>query len=231
MNPDTFPIPNWIEYLSIESTEINELPSLSMNLTRLYISRTSLYNLPDYLPNSLLELILEDAPNIDRLPPLPIELNKLVCVNTSVVELPPLPKHLYILYCWNNGLNTLPQIPRSLKYLRCANNPFSEMPWINLLHEGGPSISQVHINRKNFEIMIRFREMYYAVRLREKFKQWLWRPREREAKELFNPVRLAEFVENVRPEHLESALDMFFSQRMTKRMTQSMTNRSATKHK
>ena len=39
--PYTLPIPNWIESISIELTEINELPCLPMNLTRLYISRTT----------------------------------------------------------------------------------------------------------------------------------------------------------------------------------------------
>jgi hypothetical protein len=209
--PYTLPIPNWIESISIEFTEINELPCLPMNLTRLYISRTTLERLPDYLPHSLYEFILEDSPRIDELPPLPTKLSKLICVNTSISELPPLPEELYILYCWNNRLMRFPRIPRSLRYLRCVGNPFSDMPWINLLHEGGPSISQVRIERTSIETVLRFREMYYAVRLRERFKRWLWRPREREAMYDLHPTRIAEFVENAPPEKMESMLDRFYS--------------------
>lgn len=209
--PYTLPIPNWIESLSIESTEINELPCLPINLRRLYISDTTLACLPDYLPNTLKEIILERSPRINKLPPLPNKLSKLICVTTSVCELPDLPHDLYILYCWNNELTRLPRIPRGLRYLQCAGNLFTEMPWINLLHEGGPNLSQVYISRTNIEIVLRFREMYYAVRLRERFKRWLWRPREREAMEEMNPIRLAEFIENAPPEKMESMLDRFYS--------------------
>jgi len=209
--PYTLPIPNWVESLSIEFTKINELPCLPINLTRLYISRTTLERLPDYLPHSLNEFILEYSPLIDTLPSLPYKLSKLVCVNTSIRELPPLPEYLYILYCWNNQLIRLPQIPLSLRYLRCVGNPFSEMPWVKLLHEKGPNFSQVQINLFTLETVIRFREMYYAVRLRERFKRWLWRPREREAMAELHPSRVMEFVENTASEDMESTLDRFYS--------------------
>jgi len=209
--PHTIPIPNWIESISIEFTEINEVPPLPINLRRLYISRTSLERLPDYLPYMLYEFIVEESPRLEKLPQLPNTLSKLVCVNTSIRELPKLPEELYILYCWNNRLTRLPEIPRSLRYLRCAGNLFSDMPWINLLHGGGPTLSQVHINRIDIETVLRFREIYYAVRFREQFKRWLWRPREREAMEEMNPIRLAEFVQSASPEKLDSALDCFYS--------------------
>lgn len=208
--PYTLPIPNWISSLSIEHTEINELPCLPINLTRLYISNTTMEILPDYLPNTLTEFILEKTPRIDKLSPLPRNLNKLICADTSIRRLPPLPENLYTLYCWNNKLTRLPQIPRRLRYLRCVGNPFSEMPWVNLLHERGPNFSQVQISRTNLETVLRFREMYYAVRLRERFKQWLWRPREREAMTELHPSRIMEFVENVLPENMGTALDQFY---------------------
>ena len=95
-------------------------------------------------------------------------------------------------------------------------NPFSDMPWINLLHEYGTTISQVYISKTTLETVIRFREMYYAVRLRERFKRWLWRPREREAMYDLHPTRLAEFVENVPPGKMESMLDRFYSMYVNK---------------
>lgn len=213
--PHTPPIPDWIESLSIEFTEINELPRLPKHLRRLYICRSNLERLPDRLPGDIFELILEYIHRIDKLPPLPNKLGKLVCVNTSIRELPPLPEDLYLLYCWDNQLTRLPRIPTRLRYFRCAGNPFSEMPWIKELHGNvyGLPISQVHISRECIETVFQFQEMYYAVRLRDRFKKWLWRTREREAKEFLDPVRLAEFVENVEPAELESTLDRFFSRR------------------
>ena len=215
VRPDTQPVPNWIDSLSVEFTEINELPRLPVHLRRLYISRTTLNCLPEVLPTKLMELIVENCPMVEKLPPLPLNLNKFVCIGTSVRELPGLPEDLYMMFCCENQLNRLPKIPTGLRYLRCAGNPFADIPWIVDLYEygsgSGVTISQIQIDRKKLETIIRFREMYFAVRLREKFKRWLWRPREREAMEEMSPLRLAEFIENVPPEKMDSVLDRFYS--------------------
>jgi hypothetical protein len=208
------PIPNWIQSLSIEHTEIRELPDLSSNLRRLYISSSSIERLPDHLPLDMTELILERLSNITKLPQhLPPNLSKLICISTGVPELPELPIDMYTLYCWDNQLSRLPAIPCGLRTIRCSGNPFEKMPWIHLLYYTeveSPSASQLIINKRDVDVVRRFREMYYAVRLRERFKRWLWRPREREVMEALDPVKLAEFVNNVLPDNLESALDLFF---------------------
>lgn len=207
-------LPNWIESLSIETCDIRELPALSSSLTRLMITRSTVETLPA-LPAKLSELILEHLPNLERLPALPLNLGKLICIHTSVSKLPELPdKNLYMLYCWDNRLELLPYIPKGtgLASIRCYGNPFRKMPWIDLLHyrDGGFSPSHIKVDRLSIETVRRFREMYYAVRLREQFKRWLWRPREREAMAELHPSRIAEFVENVPPEKMGITLDQFY---------------------
>ena len=210
-------LPNWIESLSIENCDIRELPVLSSSLTRLMITRSTVETLPA-LPAKLSELVLEHLPNLERLPALPLNLGKLICIHTSVSELPELPeKNLYALYCWENRLESLPYIPKGagLMSIRCYGNPFRKMPWIDLLHYsdgsgGAITSSKMKVDRESIETVRAFREMYYAVRLRERFKRWLWRPREREAMAELHPSRIAEFVENVPPENMGTALDQFY---------------------
>ena len=207
-------LPNWIESIHIETCDIRELPILSSSLTRLTVTRSSLETLPA-LPATLKELVLEHLPTLERLPALPLHLGKLICIHTSVHELPELPStDLYTLYCWHNRLESLPYIPKGsgLMSVRCYGNPFHKMPWINLLHYGDTGFlsSQIKVDCLSIETVRKFREMYYAVRLREQFKRWLWRPREREAMAELHPTRIAEFVENVSPEKMGTALDKFY---------------------
>jgi len=229
-------LPNWIESLNIETCDIRELPALSSSLTRLRITRSTVETLPA-LPAKLSELVLEHLPNLERLPALPLNLGKLIFIHTSVSKLPELPdKNLYVLYCWDNRLESLPYIPKGtgLMSIRCYGNPFRKMPWIDLLHysdsrsnkrsesannptfkegyyrDGGFSSSKIKVDRDSIETVRKFREMYYAVRLREQFKRWLWRPREREAMAELHPSRIAEFVENVPPEKMGITLDQFY---------------------
>jgi hypothetical protein len=212
--PSTLPIPNWIESLSIEFTDIRELPKLSANLTRLYISRTSIERLPLLLHLSLFELILEHNPKLEKIPPLPHTLNKLICVNSAIRELPVIPPGVFTLFCWKNQLVSLPEIPRNLRYLQCAGNPFTSMPWINDLHyteTPETAVNHYRIKCSDFRRICRFREIYFAVRLRERFRRWLWRPIERKAMEEMSPARLTEFIQNATPENMESVLDMFYA--------------------
>ena len=181
------------------------------------LSRSTLETLPA-LPPNLSELVLEHLPNLERLPALPLNLGKLICIHTSVSELPELPeKNLYLLYCWENRLESLPHIPKGcgLMSIRCYGNPFRKMPWIDLLHYsdgsgGAITSSKIKVDRESIETVRAFREMYYAVRLRERFKRWLWRPREREAMAELHPSRIIDFVGNMPPEKMGTALDQFY---------------------
>ena len=214
--------PKWIKCVSIVSTNIRELPELPENLFRLIISCTSLEKLPDILPSKLMYFVLEKNPKLKRIASLPDELSMFTCIDTSVRELPPLPVRLYRLYCWNNELIELPRIPCNVRYLRCANNPFTLSPWINDLHkesvprqdfiyETAFSYRETYIDVNQIQTVYRFREIYYAVKFREKFRRWLWIPRERIIKRNLHPDRLIQFLDNTEDD-LETALDEFFQQ-------------------
>lgn len=213
ISSSSFPIPNWVESLSIEYTFIKELPNLSANLTRLYISRTNIERLTP-LPSTLIDLILEHNPRLGKLPTLPNTLSKLICVNSAIRELPVIPESVFIIFCWDNQLMSLPEIPRNIRYLHCAGNPFTSMPWINDLHyieTKEPAINYYKIDCFVFRRICRFRKIYFAVRLRERFRKWLWKSRERKAMEELSPVRLTELLENLPPEKVESELDKFYA--------------------
>ena len=209
----TIPIPDWIKRVSIEFTEINELPVLSTNLTRLYISYCNIRYLPEILPDTLDELILEYNLQLEKLPPLPQNLSKLVCIHSCVEKIPPIVNNLYILYCWSNKLTELPYIPNNnLKYLQCFPNPFTEMPWINELYYSNISNSNLSL-KINMHTIFRFRELFYILKFRYKLLQWCWNSRERIAMAVMHPDKVQLFIDNITETtdtDLETALDKFY---------------------
>jgi len=60
----------------------------------------------------------------------------------------------------------------------------------------------------------RFRELYFAVKLRDPFWRWLWRIREPRIREELSPTNLAKYLDTNNPnntlEGIDSATDAFF---------------------
>jgi hypothetical protein len=163
-------------------------------------------------------LILEHNKRLKRLPELPSTLTHLYCFDSALTELPDLPDGLIKLICWKNQLDELPPIPSTVCSICCAGNPFRKMPFINELlyypyaDENAAVIGDFQLRPKALKVISRFREMYYAVRLREKFKLWFWQKREREAREQLSPENLAKYLEehNAEETDLDDATDRFF---------------------
>jgi len=207
--------PYWIETITIENSYLCSLPKLPFNLQVLTIRLTNLKTI-DYLPHQLRRLFLEHNPNFVRLPALPNTLTHLHCFDSLLTELPALPISLCKLKCWKNRLEMLPPIPSKVYSICCAGNPFSKMPFIHeFLHypfadNEAMVLSDLIIDPRVFRIINRFREIYYAVRLRDNFKRWKWSKIEREARESLAPERLDLFLKGKDDEELDKNTDMFF---------------------
>ena len=103
-----------------------------MNYTKLEIfncSNCNLTELPEYLPNSLIELYCHNN-NLTKLPNLPNSLLKLYCYNNdlSINGIPELPYSLTDLDCSVNKLIKLPNLPNKLVYFDCDGNLVKSLP-------------------------------------------------------------------------------------------------------
>lgn len=211
--------PYFIETITIENSYLCSLPGLPFNLQVLTIRLTNLKTI-DYLPHQLRRLFLEHNPNFVRLPALPSTLTHLSCFDSMLTELPALPNGLCRLKCWKNRLEMLPSIPDTVYSIYCAGNPFSKMPYIHELlyypftDNDAMVLGDLTINPRLVKIITRFREIYYAVRLRENFKRWKWSKIEREARESLAPERLADYLAENNTDNtidgIDCATDEFF---------------------
>ncbi len=115
------PLPNSLQYLHCNGTQISYLPPLPDSLQFLNCSYTQISSLPP-LPNSLQYLFCSNI-QITSLPSLPNSLQHLFCSNTQITSLPPLPDTLRQLNCPYTQITSLPPLPDSLQYLYFYNCP------------------------------------------------------------------------------------------------------------
>ena len=195
-----------VEDICISGQNLTYLPDLSRftNLKGLFCSHNQLVTLP-LLPNSLRGLYCSNNQLIS-LPPLPNSLTGLDCYSNKLVTLPPLPNSLKILNCDNNKLVSLPQLPNSLIQLKCYNN--------QLVHISSPpdslryfifannpihyTITTYNYNayKENLRTLNKFRDLYYCIKYKNKFRKWLWSIREKKVKEEYHPDRLREMLKD-----------------------------------
>ena len=86
------------------------------------------------------------------------------CGYNQLTSLPNLPETLEYLYCEINQLTSLPNLPETLEHFHCSNNPIYEII-------GNHSLN---IIRQNIKKINRFRELYYCIKYKNKFREWLW---------------------------------------------------------
>ena len=177
------PLPNSLQKLHCSHNNLVLLPPLPNSLQELYCYKNQLSLLPP-LPNSL-EILFCDDNQLVSIPSLPNSLEILRCYNNQLVTLPPLPNSLRILYCNNNQLTSLPPLPNSLEILFCKNNPTDEF-----IHP-----YNLDVLKKETITLSKFRDLYYCIKYKTKFRKWLWDIREKKIQEKYHPDRIIEMLE------------------------------------
>jgi len=99
-------LPETIEDLSITDNLLPELPELPKRLKILYCYNNAIHNLPDKLPNTLVELY---------------------CGGNNITKLPELPNTLITLNVCRNQLKYLPRLPNNLEHLNCHSNNLTDL--------------------------------------------------------------------------------------------------------
>ena len=161
------------------------LNSLSENIEEIDVSKKKLTYLPDLSKFKKLKTLCCVDNQLVTLPLLPNSLEILCCNDNKLVSLPPLPNSLKLLYCNNNQLTSLPPLPNSLEILFCKNNPTDEF-----IHP-----YNLDVLKKETITLGKFRDLYYCIKYKNKFRKWLWKSREKKVKEEYHPDRLREMLE------------------------------------
>lgn len=192
-------LPKTLETLYCSYIMITELPELPESLNGLYIHYTLLKKLPSVLPPQLKRLHCTYNKLID-LPKLPENLIQLNCENNKIKRLPELPNTLRVLDCAYNQLTYLPYLTNELRAITLIDNPLPfPMNMNRFISEDQICILRYHVNTLN-----KFRELYYTLKYKSKFRYLLWEKiREPKIRMKYHPDNLMKILE----EHGEMELD------------------------
>ena len=199
-----------LEILYCDNNYLISLPPLPPNLRLLSCLRNKLRSLPP-LPQSLEYLFCSYNP-FTYLPPLPQNLLNLYCDKTGLNSLPVLPPNLLQLYCVGNNLTSLPKLPSTLKNLYCSHNKLTSMPelpesiicfayYFNPIWENQRQIiqqshtpydqSSILITIKQINTYNSFRYVYYSLKFKNHFRNWLWeKVRKPKIEQKYHPINL-----------------------------------------
>jgi hypothetical protein len=200
------------------------MPPLNKTLKELFCSHNELTML------SLFGVSLKDMNcshnKLSSLPPLNTSLNKLNCSNNRLTYFPKINESLLILNCSFNQLTFLPAL-FYLTELNCEHNPMHTLPntleYLKFINIHKTCISQVILNhsygmypvcsalKNKIQIINRFRELYFLLKLKKKILSWMWKSREKRIQTQFHPSHLYVFLENGIQEDDNEAMDEFLN--------------------
>jgi Leucine-rich repeat (LRR) protein len=184
-------LPPTLKYLTCCHNELTQLPTLPPTLIMLYCSNNELTQLPTLPPT--LTMLLCCYNQLTQLPTLPPTLTYLYCSNNQLTQLPNLPSTLTKLLCCNNQLTQLPILPPTLIHLDCQNNL---LPFDHHIYETNITKYIIEMRNKN-NISIRFKELFYALKYKKRFRDLLWvRIREPKIRNKYHPDNLIKLLED-----------------------------------
>ena len=147
------PLPQTLEYLFCSYNPLTSLPPLPTNLLHLYCDKTGLTSLPVELPQNL---------------------SHLHCVGNNLTSLPELPPNLSHLYCSHNNLNSMPTLPQSINGFSYYFNPIWEKQRQLIRSHNVNDESSILITIKQINTYNSFRDLYYSLKFKNQFRNWLW---------------------------------------------------------
>ena len=170
---------------------INSLPS---DTTEINVSNLNLTFLPDLSRFDNLKILVCSNNNLKLLPPLNNSLEYLDCSYNKLTKLPQFNSTLKRLDCEHNLLTDLPYL-NNITVLNCVNNPMPRLPALNrkLTYINCDLLCCFTIYSNKINILMNFRYTFYCLKLKNKFKKWLWeKVREPKVMAKFHPIYLNE---------------------------------------
>lgn len=129
------------------------------------------------LPRHIEHLHLS-ALRLTHLPQLPSNLQQLMCSRCNLSRIPRMPNTMIFLHIWKNPVAMMENIPLSLVG---NSKTMQTTPIFQLLTpielQGThtlPSLELFEVWRQNLRKLNRFRELYYTLKYKARFWDWLW---------------------------------------------------------
>jgi hypothetical protein len=199
----------------IETYINKKLPKNGTNIDISYIdiSYEKVRKKLTYIPNLLQfkNLISLSCQNneLTSLPELPNSLENLNCKNNQLLSLPKLPENLLELRCSYNKLTSLPEL-NNIAYIAIVGNPIYDFICsLKMIEDDYDSNGEIitryfddyeyyrNTIKQNLKILNRFRFLYYSLKFKNKFRDWLWKKvREPKIQKQFHPSRLLELLKD-----------------------------------
>lgn len=200
-------LPSSLIYLNCTSNNFDFIPPLPSNLQKLFCTNNNLTMLP-ILPNTL--TYLDCGKN--KIKQLPICSSKLHMLNCSYNKLNEIPNSYYnvkLLYCSNNNIISLPFLSKNLVGIVCSNtwlyinfNLYQVEQYSYFVNSFvSRDISRI-INKLN-----KFKYTYNCLKCKTQFMKWLWKTKERMAREIYHPSNLIKLLNTVSEEEVDEALE------------------------
>jgi Leucine-rich repeat (LRR) protein len=134
------------------------------------------------------------------LPRLNEKLTTFNCSDNELIVLPRFNTNLRYMYCHGNHLTELPQFNEELRSIYCTSNPFYVL---------NPRNETLDVMRIKTNTLVLFRELYYAIKFKRKFRRWLWElVREPKISRRFHPNNLVKCIEE-NDDNLDIAIEKF----------------------
>lgn len=176
-----------VEVLMCHGNRLTRLDKLPRNLIQLYVDYNRLTHISMFPPD--IKDLSVYRNQLTCLPPLPPTLQVLNCSDNRMASLPLLPQTITEISCDNNRLKTLPPLPPRLVYLSCEDNPIQYLPYLprsilmlEMRHTrlGDETRITPIMDHSGCDIRVivdtlyRFRVLYYTLKLKQRFRDWLW---------------------------------------------------------
>jgi len=182
------------------------LPELNENLLRLYCHNNNLIKLPEL--NEKLLCLDCSYNNITFLPKLK-KLQTLMCCYTEITCLPILNLELEILHCYGSNLSELPILNNNLKKFDFSDTPICDIIFNITTNderetyyaengtENGILVYSlcIDITREKIKRINKFRFLYYSLKFKQQFRNWLWiKVRKPKIEQQFHPNKLLKLL-------------------------------------
>ena len=173
---------------------INSLPS---DTTEINVCGLGLTVLPDLTRFEQLAYLYCSRNKLTLLPSLNSSLKYLDCSYNKLTKLPDFNSNLKRLDCEHNLLTDLPYL-NNITVLNCSDNPMPHLPALNtkLKYINCDLLCSSSIFSNKIDILIKFRFTFYCLKLKNKFKKWLW-----------EKVREPKIMQKFHPDHLNELKD------------------------
>ena len=210
-------LPPTLKKLDAALNSLTVLPELPPLLQELIVAHNELIEIPS-LPLTLKKLQCHNNYQLTYLPPLPESLVELDCNECDLIRIPVLPESISYVNISYNPILFIEHIPKSIEfyldwsYYNIHDDEFNidneklicfdETPIYDFIFDFPDNrMDYIETCRHRLQVFNRFRELFYHLKFKQRFRDWLWKKvRLPKIERMNHPDRLRDALESADPE-------------------------------